>query len=238
MRASENVPDHERTRPWGVLLKVQLSADAEPAQEGALDQLLSALPGPHKKLTGAGRDLTVAWWVDAPDAAAAIVVAARRLRAEAASLGLADLVVVRSHAASIEGRAPALAADGRAAEANVWAVDIKAGMPQGGMPVGPDIRDRLRAVLPYPDAGVTLHGDKEKFLLDDGTGLTIRIWISGKTLEAALLAARDDVTSALAQIGLDAWTLIRVKAWDPRALQGDTFPGALDHEPMPTGEYR
>lgn len=226
-------------REWGVLLKARLDQDAPAADPGRLERLLDSLPGKHKRLTGGGRDFTVAWWVEGPDAAAAVRTAADALRSAAEGLGLAHLTFIRSHAASVEGRFPPMPRlDKRAGQSDTWAVDVRAGAPESGGPMSEATLQRIWAALADPEASLTFHGDLEKFLLDDGSAVTFRLWASGRTMQDALGSAHERVLAALARVGLIDWIVVRVKAWDPAALQADTFPGAEAHRPEPTGELR
>ena len=227
------------TREWGVLLKVRVRPEGPTPRPAQLDRILIALPGNDKKLTGAGRDFTIAFWVEATNAALATETAAALVRELAAAEGLTELSFIRSHAASVEGRFPTFIGTGsRLDTPNEWAVEFKAGAPAGADPATPEILNRIRDAMHRPDVSVTFHGDQEKFLLDNGRGVTVRFWSTAQTTAGALRAARGVVLSGLSQAGLEDWTLIRLKAWDPRHMHADTFPGARARVPAVTEEIR
>jgi hypothetical protein len=233
------VTDEPRTREWGVLLKARLGPEATPAEPDQLRALLAALPGEDKRVTGGGRDFTIAWWVEALDAASATRRAAATARRAARAVGLADMSFVRSHASSVEGRHPSVSvADSDVETPGRWAVDIKVRMPDVGPEVTKDLLRQVEAAMADHETEVTFHGDLEKFLLDDGSGFTVRFWAAGETIEDALSSARADVLSALEAVGLSGGMLVRLKCWGPAALRADTFPGAASRIPLATGELR
>lgn len=227
------------TREWGVLLKARVPSDGSVPDIDQLERLLAALPGSDKKLTRGVQDFTVAWWVEAPDAAAATRIAADTVRGIARREELPNLTFIRSHAASVEGRfpdAPELKPDVDPSKA--WAVDFKASGPAGAAPATPELLDRVREAMVRSDVSVTLRGDPEKFLLDDGSGFTIRSWAEGETPAAAIRVARREVLAALTKAGVGDWVLVRFKGWAPLHKQADTFPGASARSPKVTEELR
>jgi hypothetical protein len=225
------------TREWGLLLKVATDPDRAAPSPVQLDRLLASLPGADKRLTGGGRDFTVAWWVEAGDAAAATITGAAALRALAGELGIPDFQVIRSHAASVEGRFPDDPEPGPDVDPDrAWSVTLKAQAPSGTPAAASELADRVRAAMRRADVMVTLRGDPEKFLLDDGSGLTVRFWEEGESPAAVIGRARRRVLDALAAVGLSDWWLVRVKAWAPLQKQGDTFPGAGSRTPSATTE--
>jgi hypothetical protein len=181
----------------------------------------------------------VSWWVTATDAARAARSGADQLFALARAEGLPSLTVIRSHAASIEGRSPAFAgAEMHLDEPTTWAVDLKAAAPNGSASIGPAVLERVRAALGRADAAATLRNDPEKFLLDDGTGLTVRCWATGASAREAFEGVRTDVRKALRSVGLPDWTIVRFKARTPRNVHDDTFAGAAARRARVTEETR
>jgi len=226
-------------KEWGVLLKVRASSDAPAPSRAQLGRLLAALPGGDKKLTGGGVDFTVWSWVDAADAVAATSIGARTLRAIARAEGLPSLTIVRAHAASVEGRSsPFRGVAARLGSPHIWSVYFKAEAPLGSTPATADLLERVRVALDRPDVNVTLRGDNEKFLVDDGSGFTARFWAAGATAAEAFRAARRDMIAALGRVGLEGWTLVRFQAATADARHGDTFPGVGSRRARRTEETR
>jgi hypothetical protein len=124
------------------------------------------------------------------------------------------------------------------AAAGRWAVDLKVELPQEVGGATSDLLARVQAALEHLAPGATLHGDLEKFLLDDGSGFTLRFWAMGQTIEDALSASGADVRRALESVGSADSMLVRLKAWSPAPLRGDEFPGASSRVPEATGELR
>lgn len=228
-----------QTREWGVLLKTRTARDAPAPGRDQLSRLLAALPGSDKTLTGEGRDFTVALWVEAPDAVVATTIAAKTVRQIARMERLVDLTFVRSHAASVEGRFPdAPQMDPEMDPAKAWAVDFKVLAPAGVAPMTPELLDGVRESMGGSGVSVTLRGDPEKFLLDDGSGFTIRFWAMGDAATSAISEARRRLLAALSEAGLGDWLLVRFKGWAPLQKQQDTFPGAAARTPAVTEETR
>jgi len=228
-----------QTREWGVLLKTQTASTGPVPDSDQLSRLLAALPGVDKRLTGEGRDFTVAWWVDATDAATATTIAADTLREIARVENLSDLTFVRSHAASVEGRYP----DAPELEPGIdpfkaWAVDFKVLAPSDADPIDAEMLDRVRDAMGGSGVSVTLRGDPEKFLLDDGSGFTVRFWSAGDAPASAMAAARRNLLAALSEAGIGDWLLVRFKGWAPLQKQADGFPGAGERHPAVTEETR
>jgi hypothetical protein len=242
----------EAAREWGLLLKIRVASGPAP-DRAQLERILEKLPGPDKKLTGGGSDFTVSWWVTASDAATAARAGADLLFALARAEGVSPLTVIRSHAASAEGRSPAFAGMERHLDqpstgsprrvplgetADQWAVDLKAAAPGGSPPVGPELLDRVREAIDRADVAVTFRNDQEKFLLDDGTGLTVRCWAAGASPREAFEGVRTDLRRALDAVGLGDWAIVRFKARTPRNVYDDTFPGAARRRASVTEETR
>lgn len=227
------------TREWGVLLKVQVKSDGLAPDPSQLDLLLAALPGTDKKLTGGGADFTVAWWVEASDAASATKIAGDTVRRIARSQGFPPLTFVRSHTASVEGRAPtSVEAESELDTLNEWALDFKVSAPASADLATPELLDRVHAAIDRPDLAVTFRGDQEKFLLDDGSGFTVSFSAGGGPPAGVFGAARQDLLDAIDQLGLDGWRLVRFKAFSRPHKQNDTFPGAGTRVPLITEETR
>lgn len=228
----------DAAREWGVLLKLRVSSGPVP-DRARLERILEKLPGTDKKLTGGGSDFTVSWWVRAPDAARAARIGADLLFALARVEGISELTVIRSHAASVEGRSPPfVGTEGHIGAANTWAVDLKAAAPIGGSPIGPALLGRVRKAIGRPDVAVTFRNDQEKFLLDDGTGFTVRCWAAGGSPREAFDGVRADLRKALDTVGLPSWTIVRFKARTPDNVHDDTFPGCAGRPASVTEETR
>jgi hypothetical protein len=224
---------------WGVLLKVEVRDPGPEPSDEALQRVLDALPGADKRLTGGRADFTVWSWFEAADAPAAVQLATGRLRAAAANEGFHDLRVIRAHAASVEGRSsPFRAVAERLGRPGEWSIYFRAAAPPGRSPVDSTTLERIEAALGRPDTSVSMGGDREKFLLDDGTGLVVRFWVDGASSPDAFLAARTSVRMALAEVGLGDWTLVRMQAATAEARHGDTFPGIAARQPRQTEETR
>ncbi len=230
----------QQLREWGLLLKARFRDGSAPERE-RLEAVLAALPGPDRKLTTGTADFTVSWWIEAPDAARAVSKGGETLRELCRRQGLPEVEVIRSHAASVEGRFPAWQrGEAYLGTLRTWAVDVKVSAPVGDPhpPAGQELLQQVHAGLGLPDSSATLRGDPEKFLLDDGSGFTLRFWIAGDSPAAAYRAARDSVLTALAATGLEDWTIVRFKARTPQHNHGDTFPGAAKRTPRITEETR
>ena len=78
----------QATREWGLLLKARIKPEEPAAAADQLERLVAALPGEDKRLSGGGRDFTIAWWVEAADAASATRIGAAAVRREASAVGL------------------------------------------------------------------------------------------------------------------------------------------------------
>jgi hypothetical protein len=213
--------------------------DAPIPDDEQLGRVLARLPGDAKRLTGGGADFTIWTWIIAPDAATATEWGAAILRDAARAEGVSGLRFVRAHTASVEGRSSAYrgVAD-RLDATDEWSVYFRVEHPSEDGRVGPDELRRFGDALAKPDANITLRGDQEKFLLDDGSGFTARFWTTGPTLAEAIRAARRDVLAALAAAGMSDWRLVRLQAATAGMRHGDSFPGLADRSPRATEERR
>jgi hypothetical protein len=219
-----------------VLLKARVD-DGPIPDDDQLRRVLARLPGSDKRLTGGGADFTIWTWIDAPDAATASVRCAAMLRDAARSEGVSSLRFIRAHAASVEGRSsPYRGVAGRLQATDEWSVYFRLEPPSGDGRVDADVLRRFGEVLGKPDTNITLRGDQEKFLLDDGSGFTARFWASGDTLAEAIRDARRDVLAALAAAGMAGWRLVRLQAATAGMRHGDSFPGLATRSPRPTEE--
>ena len=226
---------------WGTLFKCETSIAAPTPTDRRLQDLLHALPGPpkDKKLTGAGRDFTLWFWVSASDASHATQVGADLIRSASSEIGLPEIRIVRSHSASTNGRiSPFPGTRERRDLAGVWSVLYRVQAPIGHEPIGEPDLERFRTALGEPDSLVTLHGDKEKFLISDGTSFTARFWATVLEPWTALREGRRRLVGALVASGLAEWTIVRAQVVTPGARDGDTFPGAYDRHPSETEETR
>ncbi len=229
------------TVEWGLLLKCAIPADAPEPSQDALTRVVAALPGADadKRLTGGGRDFTVWFWYQGTDASDAVRTGAAALRAAAAAEGLSPFRVVRSHAASVNGRvSPFVGTRERLGLADVWSVLYRVQRPSGAPTIGGDELERVRAGLTSDDALVTLHSDNEKLLVSNGSSFTARFWAAGTDPAQALRAGRADLLDALASAGLTGWTVTRAQAVTAAARHGDTFPGAYQRRLRPDEETR
>jgi hypothetical protein len=214
---------------WGVLLKCETPSASPAPRVEELDTLIGALPGRlgDKLLTGGGRDFTAWFWVSAANASQATRLGARLIRSAASDAGMPPIRVIRSHSASTNGRiSPFPGTRDRRDRADVWSVLYRAQGPRGQGPIDDAALNRFRTQLGEPDSLVTFHGDKEKFLVSDGTSFTARFWASGAEPWAALRGGRNRVIKALESSGLAGWTIVRAQVATPAARDGDTFPGA------------
>ncbi len=226
---------------WGVLFKCETSMALPAPTDARLHGLLRALPGPpqDKLLTGSGRDFTLWFWVSASDASHATQRGADLIRSAASDAGVPEIRVVRSHSASTNGRvSPFPGTRVRRDSVDVWSVLFRARAPVGKGPIEEPVLERFRVDLGEPDALITFHGDKEKFLVSDGTSFTARFWATGIEPWTALRAGRSRFVRALAASGLDDWTIVRAQVVTPGARDGDTFPGAYDRVLSETEETR
>ena len=232
MTASSRRPE------WGVLLKVRVDDGPEPTDQ-ALADLIAALPGPDKRLTGRGRDFTTWAWYEGSDAPESIRVAGGMLRAAAERQGIGPLRIVRAHAASVEGRnSPFQGVAARLKRPNTWTIYFRVAGPPGGRPAGAGTVDEIRKALDRPDSSVSLGGDREKFLLDTGRGVVIRFWVEGLGLPDAIRSARREVLQVLSAVRLGDWSIVRMQAATAEARHGDTFPGVDKRPPGNTEETR
>jgi hypothetical protein len=226
---------------WGVLLKCHIPPDSPEPSHDSLERMVAALAcrADDTRLTGSGRDFTVWFWWPGTNASDAVRSGAAALREAAAAEGLPPLRVVRSHAASTNGRvSPFPGTRKRLGTPGVWSVLYRAQRPQGAPAIGAAELERVRAGLTSTDALVTLHSDKEKLLVSDGSSFTARFWADAPEPAAALRAGRADLLGALASAGLSGWTIVRAQAVTAAARHGDTFPGAYERTLNPDEETR
>jgi len=224
---------------WGVLLKCHISPDAPGPSDDTLGRVVAGLGCPmhDTRLTGGGRDFTVWFWWPGTDASDAVRSGAAALREVAAREGLPPLRVVRSHAASVNGRvSPFPGARERLGVPGAWSVSYRAQRPRSAPVIGARELDRVRAALTSTDALVTLHSDKEKMLVSDGSAFTARLWVDAPDPASALRVGRAELLGALAEAGLAGWTIVRAQAVTAAARHGDTFPGAYERTLTPDEE--
>jgi hypothetical protein len=107
-------------------------------------------------------------------------------------------------------------------------VSYRAQRPRGAPAIGATELDRVRAALRSTDALVTLHSDKEKMLVSDGSAFTARFWVDAPDPASALRVGRAELLGALAEAGLAGWTIVRAQTVTAAARYGDTFPGAYE----------
>jgi len=119
-----------------------------------------------------------------------------------------------------------------------WSVLYRVQLSQGDGPIDAQTLRAITGKLSSPDAFLTLHSDKEKFLVSDGSAFTARFWAPGSTPGAALLAGRADLLQALHAVGAAGWTIVRAQVVTAEARRGDTFPGADDRTLTETEETR
>lgn len=220
-----------RLPEWGVLFKCEAPSAAPPPGDEELGKFVGALPGraDDKLLTGGGRDFTAWFWVPAGNASQATQLGARLIRLAASNADMPPIRVIRSHAASTNGRvSPFPGTQDRLGKADVWSVLYRAQAPRGQGPISDAVLAMFRENLGEPDSLITFHSDKEKFLVSDGTSFTARFWVSGVEPWTALRGGRIRVVRALGSSGLADWTIVRAQVVTPAARDADTFPGAYE----------
>lgn len=218
---------------WGVLLKCQIPPNEIPPSVEHLQELERAISGPYKRLTGSDHDFTIAWWVEGRSAAEATATAGAEVRERAKEVGLPSrLIFVRAHVASVAGRLSPFDDPAAHIDGDDWGIDVKVTGHPGHPGFGRDTLDRVAESMGLGPGSVTFRGDIEKFLVDDGSGFTVRWWIQGKDPAEAFRRSRAKLASALSAIGLREWTIDRFKGRTPRDLAHDSFPGAIHMKPV------
>ena len=225
---------------WGVLLKCETPADHPAPTSEQLAGLLEAIPCPSsdKRLTGGGRDFTVWFWIAAVDASEATAIGARDLRTNAASLDMPPIRVVRAHAASSNGRVPPFpGAAERLDSGDTWSVLYRV-RARSGHPFTDVSIAEIAERLPGDDCLVTLHSDKEKFLVSDGSAFTARFWSYGTRPSEAIANGRADLLAVLASLSIPDSAIVRAQVTTAEARHGDMFPGADRRVLRPDEETR
>lgn len=194
---------------WSVLTKsVGPLNSSEAPSEDQREQLLDRIPGTEKWLqyppaSGRGHAFETRFWVDASDAAAAVDVAMTEIGAAQTTAGLGEWPVVRVHAASLAERAieyyPGL--ERRADDMTDWSVMHRSSLPADEAPLDQADRARLLSALVGED----------KVIGGAGRLVELRFWIEASDAVSAARNAEQAVAAAMATIGRERWTTIRLQ---------------------------
>jgi hypothetical protein len=84
-----------RNNVWGILANVRLGANSRDATAEDRDAIRGHLAGTDTRVVGAGRELFVQFWVEAPDIGAAAAMASEHLEASLNARGLSDYELYR-----------------------------------------------------------------------------------------------------------------------------------------------
>jgi hypothetical protein len=131
-----------------------------------------------------------------------------------------------AHAASEEGRTPSIrGVNERRERSDVWSLTIKAESAGGRCAVDAELLAEVLRRLGGADTTIAAGGDKEKFLLDDGSGFTMRFWAEADSVDLALEQGRTRVDAVLEGLAPGDWIVVRAHATTPAERADDTFPG-------------